>query len=53
MSSHCVSAVISQLKWSWFDQPHPLEDLEHYDAASRGIIGSMLFMYRFARQPRA
>lgn len=53
MSSHCVPAVISQLKWFWFNQPHPLHDLEHYDAASRGIVGSILFLYRFASQPRA
>lgn len=53
MSSHCVPAVISQLKWFWYNQPHPLQDLEHYDAASRGIIGSMIFLCRFASQPRA
>lgn len=47
------SAVISQLKWSWFRQPHPLQDLDHYDAASRGIIGSIMFLCRFASRPRA
>lgn len=48
-----VPAVISQLKWSWFREPHPLQDLEHYDAASRGILGSLIFLGRFVGQLRA
>lgn len=51
--SNVVPAVISQLKWSWFKEPHPLQDLEHYDAASRGILGSFIFLGRFVGQPRA
>lgn len=51
--SYPLFTVISQLKWSWFQKPHPLQDLEHYDAASRGQLGALAFLCRFVGQPQA
>ncbi|KAI1410106.1 hypothetical protein F5Y13DRAFT_168346 [Hypoxylon sp. FL1857] len=35
-----LGQCLSQLKWSWFTQPRPLDHIEHYDNASRGPWGS-------------
>ena len=43
---------ISQLKWLSFDNPRPLINLEHFDAASHGPWGSFLMLYR-AHKERA
>ncbi|KAK3684521.1 hypothetical protein LTR37_020196 [Vermiconidia calcicola] len=41
-----VAEGISQLKWVYFEQrSHKLEDLERFDNASRGVWGSMKFLY--------
>lgn len=36
-----LGECLSQLKWSWFTQPRPLDHIEHYDNASRGPWGSL------------
>ncbi|KAL9616257.1 MAG: hypothetical protein Q9160_008863 [Pyrenula sp. 1 TL-2023] len=36
-----IAEGISELKWMWFSASHPLSDLDRYDAASRGPLGSL------------
>ncbi|KAI1144214.1 hypothetical protein F5Y05DRAFT_21474 [Hypoxylon sp. FL0543] len=36
-----LGQCLSQLKWSWFTRPRPLDHMEHYDNASRGPWGSV------------
>jgi hypothetical protein len=38
-----LSIGLGQLKWSWFNggKDRPLADLNTFDSASRGLIGSM------------
>jgi hypothetical protein len=38
-----LSNGLGQLKWAWFDdgKDRPLADLDTFDAAYRGLIGSM------------
>ncbi|KAJ2973479.1 hypothetical protein NUW58_g8926 [Xylaria curta] len=36
-----VAEVISHAKWAWFDTAHPLQHLEKFDAASRGVWGAI------------
>ncbi|KAF3039580.1 hypothetical protein E8E12_008772 [Didymella heteroderae] len=41
-----VATAIGQLKWSWFRSPRRLIDIERFDEAARGILGSAkLFFY--------
>lgn len=41
-----LAESIGQLKWLWFERKHrPIADLQDYDAASRGIRGSLRFMF--------
>lgn len=35
-----VAEILGQVKWSWFSRPRPLSNLQHFDNASRGLIGS-------------
>jgi hypothetical protein len=42
-----LASGVSQLKWAWFQQVKPLEDMELFDKASRGPEGSIQFIYRF------
>lgn len=37
---------LSQLKWTWFGQHHPLTDLLSFDNASRGPWGSLTLIWR-------
>ena len=40
-----VAEALSQLKWIYFEgQPRALEDIEHFDSASRGAFGAILFI---------
>ncbi|TDZ33789.1 hypothetical protein C8035_v010915 [Colletotrichum spinosum] len=39
-----VSESLSQLKWVWFRQPRTLKDFQDFDAASRGVWGSLLLL---------
>lgn len=48
-----MPTVISQIKWSWFSRPHHLIDVLHFDQASRGLFGSLLFVGRFCHHPTA
>ncbi|KAI1196960.1 hypothetical protein F5X97DRAFT_324884 [Nemania serpens] len=40
-----VAEVISFKKWGWFDSAHPLQHLEKFDAASRGVWGSIQLLF--------
>lgn len=44
-----VAAAIGQLKWSWFRSPRCLIDMERFDEAAGGILGSakLIFTLRF------
>jgi hypothetical protein len=44
-----VATAIGQLRWSWFRSSRRLIDIERFDEASRGIIGSakLMFYVRF------
>ncbi|CAP66458.1 uncharacterized protein PODANS_4_3660 [Podospora anserina S mat+] len=39
-----VVECISQWKWNWFDQEHPITDFDVFDKASRGVFGSVLLL---------
>ncbi|CAI0648537.1 unnamed protein product [Colletotrichum noveboracense] len=39
-----VSESLSQLKWIWFRHPRMLKDFQDFDAASRGVWGSLLLL---------
>ncbi|KAK2780570.1 hypothetical protein CKAH01_00514 [Colletotrichum kahawae] len=39
-----VSESLSQLKWVWFRRPRMLKDFQDFDAASRGVWGSLLLL---------
>lgn len=41
----CVETSISQLKWLHFSQPRPLSELEVFDSASRGPLGSLVLLW--------
>ncbi|KAI7773154.1 hypothetical protein LA080_011737 [Diaporthe eres] len=36
-----VAEILGQAKWSWFSRPRPLNNVQHFDNASRGLIGSL------------
>lgn len=36
-----ITEGISELKWTWFADPRPLSDMDRFDAASRGPLGSL------------
>lgn len=40
-----VATAIGQLKWSWFRAGHRLIDMERFDEASRGILGSLSLLW--------
>ncbi|KAJ8123657.1 hypothetical protein ONZ43_g450 [Nemania bipapillata] len=40
-----VAEVISYKKWGWFDTTHPLQHLDKFDAASRGIWGAIQLLF--------
>ncbi|KAJ4379559.1 hypothetical protein N0V86_004740 [Didymella sp. IMI 355093] len=44
-----VATAIGQLKWSWFRSSRRLIDMERFDEAARGILGSakLMFYLRF------
>lgn len=41
-----IAACISQSKWACFSRPRALRDLEDFDSASRGPLGSVIFLLR-------
>ncbi|KAM0815922.1 hypothetical protein AB5N19_01723 [Seiridium cardinale] len=42
-----VAPCIGQFCWVWFStQPRPLNDISHYDGASRGALGSLRLLFR-------
>ena len=41
-----VAECISQLKWLHFQTTHKLVELDHFDEASRGPFGSLLFLWK-------
>ncbi|PGH07831.1 hypothetical protein GX51_01541 [Blastomyces parvus] len=40
-----VTAAISQLKWVWLKDMRPLQDLQIFDDASRGLEGSLYILF--------
>lgn len=41
-----VAEIIGQTKWSWFSrQPRPMNALQRFDSASRGLLGSMSLLF--------
>ncbi|KAF4968442.1 hypothetical protein FSARC_4136 [Fusarium sarcochroum] len=41
-----VTHCISQFGWLWYAQPRSLQDLCHFDAASRGPLGSAQLLFK-------
>jgi hypothetical protein len=41
-----TSTAIGQLKWSWFRRRRQLHDIQLFDDASRGPLGSMAILFR-------
>lgn len=41
-----VASALGQLKWHWFKTPRKLDGLEHFDEASRGVLGSLRLLWR-------
>ncbi|KAG2414498.1 hypothetical protein HFD88_003689 [Aspergillus terreus] len=42
-----LTESLSQLKWSWFRDGRKLSDLPLLDAASRGVVGAIVVLFRF------
>ncbi|KAL4899348.1 hypothetical protein BDW74DRAFT_189438 [Aspergillus multicolor] len=42
-----LTESLAQLKWSWFRDGNKLSDLALLDAASRGVIGAFVVLFRF------
>ncbi|KAF9877754.1 hypothetical protein CkaCkLH20_04889 [Colletotrichum karsti] len=36
-----VAEILGQMKWRFFDRTRPLSDLQHFDHASRSVLGSL------------
>jgi hypothetical protein len=41
-----LGAAIGQLKWLWFKERHTLLDIDNFDQASRGPVGSVAFLHQ-------
>lgn len=41
-----VASSIGQLKWHWYRNTRKLEGMEHFDEASRGVLGSLTLLLR-------
>ncbi|KAK4447997.1 hypothetical protein QBC34DRAFT_408659 [Podospora aff. communis PSN243] len=41
-----IIACINQLKWVYFKRPHKVSDMETFDSASRGGMGSVKFLFK-------
>ncbi|KAK0616360.1 hypothetical protein B0T14DRAFT_588286 [Immersiella caudata] len=48
-----IIACISQLKWIYFKRPHKVSDMDVFDNASRGAMGSMQFLFKIPRNGAA
>jgi hypothetical protein len=54
MALSTVQECISQLKWLWYSgASRPLEDVETYDRASRGLLGSVQLVWKLRFTPTA
>ncbi|KAL4744356.1 hypothetical protein BDW72DRAFT_94738 [Aspergillus terricola var. indicus] len=42
-----LTESLAQLKWSWFRDGNKLSDLALLDAASRGVMGAFVILFRF------
>lgn len=40
-----LAEILGQVKWSWFSRPRPLNNIQHFDNASRGLIGSLVLPF--------
>jgi hypothetical protein len=45
-----VVTALAQLQWSWFKEERPLVDFETFDDATRGVLGSILFLTKMTRR---
>ncbi|KAI0532023.1 hypothetical protein GGR58DRAFT_523618 [Xylaria digitata] len=45
---YAVTAAMGQLKWLWYQKQHVLSDLDIYDQASRGSLGSLKILWSIA-----
>ena len=41
-----IFSSVGQLKWTWFESDRPLHDLQVFDEASRGTLGSLALIWR-------
>ncbi|GAW14077.1 hypothetical protein ANO14919_034690 [Xylariales sp. No.14919] len=41
-----VPKAISQIQWAWFRRERPLYDIHVFDQASRGVMGSLVLLWR-------
>lgn len=41
-----VASALGQLKWHWYQKLRKLDELEHFDEASRGILGSLRLLWK-------
>ncbi|KAF2473179.1 uncharacterized protein BDR25DRAFT_129425 [Lindgomyces ingoldianus] len=41
-----VASALGQLKWHWFRTSRKLDGMEHFDEASRGVLGSLRLLWR-------
>jgi len=54
MAMSTVQECISQLKWLWYSgASRPLGDIETYDRASRGLVGSVQLLWKLRLYPTA
>jgi hypothetical protein len=54
MALSTVQECLSQLKWLWYSgASRPLGDVETYDRASRGLIGSVQLLWKLRLTPTA
>ena len=44
-----IAEGIGELKWLWFSQPRLLNDMDHFDEASRGPEGSLKLLFRLPK----
>ncbi|KAJ4330353.1 hypothetical protein N0V95_010070 [Ascochyta clinopodiicola] len=54
MALSTVQECLSQLKWLWYSgASRPMDDVETYDRASRGLVGSVQLLWKLRFTPAA
>ncbi|KAL9117633.1 MAG: hypothetical protein Q9187_005828 [Circinaria calcarea] len=41
-----IAECMSELKWIWFANPHPVSDFDRFDSASRGPWGALKLLFK-------